>query len=184
MADTRPPYAVRATSTLTETQIRMAEEEVRRRLKIVWDCPTRRFVGRRLPDLFAEKHSVWFSAKTNLTRRRFHPRANRSAVFIRGDSFFERRHHVSDWIVQRVQEEPHILWQFVLCFEQEEPLDVLETIAEALRALPDHVLDRFIQLHSPGLRAARRLFVLLASDRRYSHDWQEASESFLRRYFY
>lgn len=184
VAEAYPPYAVRATDTLTENQMRAAEEEVRRRLNIVWDCPTQRFVGCRLPDLFAEKLVLDMHRASATSAVRTRPKTSRCAVLIRGSRLYERRGDIAERMQQMVTGEPHVLWQFVVCPEYEEPLDLLEAMAESLRALPEHVLDRFIQLHSPGLRAARRILVLLNPRRRYARDWQRAAEEFLRAYFY
>jgi molybdenum cofactor biosynthesis enzyme MoaA len=180
-ADQYPPYAVRATATLSEHEMREAEKLVRRRLRIVWDCPTGRFVGRTLPDLFAERLRT---AAERISQARLKARTDRCAVIVEGNDLFGARSQICAAVRRAVEEEPHILWQFVLAPEYEEPLDLLDELAREIHALPDHVLDRFIQLHSPGLRASRRLFVWLRPGRRYARDWQRAAEDLLRGYFY
>ncbi|MCX7008777.1 MAG: radical SAM protein [Kiritimatiellaeota bacterium] len=55
-ADARPPYGVRATPTMSSADIHALEATVYR--KEAPDCPTRRFVGENLPDLFRERNTV------------------------------------------------------------------------------------------------------------------------------
>lgn len=183
-ADSRPPYAVRSSATLAENEMRAAEEEVQRRLRIVWDCPTQQFVSRSLPDLFPERFDMELTDGARCRSRYIRPKTHRCALIIRGRDFFQRRADVKQVINRAVEAEPYALWQFVLGLEEEEPLDLLDDLARAVHKMPEHVLDRFIQLHSPDLRAARRVLVWLLPGRRFSRDWQEAAEELLRAYFY
>ena len=48
----RPPYQVQSTTSLSAEELRRAETMVQQKLGITADCPTKRFVGRNLPDLF------------------------------------------------------------------------------------------------------------------------------------
>ena len=87
-------------------------------------------------------------------------------------------------IREAVRNEPNILWQFVLAPSNEEPLDLIDLLAEELRHAPGHLNDRWIRFETGGRMATRRLFILLDKGRRYDADWIRASEMLLRSFFY
>lgn len=159
-----PPYHVMSTPSLSGQDLARAERLSQRRLGILPDVPTERFVGRDLPDLFRGR--------------------NRRAVYFRGRDLFARRGDFARRIRRLVAAEPHILWQFVLEPEHEEPLDLLDLLIAELRHFPALVGDRFLELHSPGRRVSRRIMVRLRPGRRYGRDWQEAAEELLRSRFF
>jgi radical SAM superfamily enzyme YgiQ (UPF0313 family) len=160
-----PPYQVQSTANLSANELRRAEMMVQRKLGIVADCPTRRFVGRTLPDLFPSSR-------------------NRRAIVFKGRNLFGRRRDILARIRKVVAAEPNILWQFVLEPEAEEPLDLLEMLTEELNRFPPLVSDRFLDMHSPGKRASRRILIHLRCGRKYSLSWQAAAEDLLREHFF
>ena len=161
----RPPYQVEATSTLSRRALRAAEERARKLFRTEMDCPTRRFVGRALPDQFP----------TLGPRRR---------MTFQGLDLFARRDRIARAIRRAVRAEPHGLWQFVLEPRREEPLDLLYRLVAEIRRFPPLVQDQFVQTHSPGRIASRRIFIRLLPRRRYDRAWQEAAEDRLRSAFY
>lgn len=160
----RPPYQVQSTTSLSAEELRRVETMVQRKLGIVVDGPTKRFVGRKLPDVFANSQ-------------------NCRAMIFKGRDLFARRNEILARIRQAVGAEPHILWQFVLQPEVEEPLDLLDMLIAELNRFPPLVSDRFLDMHSPGKRASRRLFIHLPR-RRFDRAWQTAAEELLRRSFF
>ncbi len=159
-----PPYHVMSTPSLSGQDLARAERLSQRRLGILPDVPTERFVGRTLPDLFDGQ--------------------NRRAMFFRGKHLFARRDRIARRIRQAVSREPHILWQFVLEPEHEEPLDLLDLLIAELRRFPALAGDRFLELHSPGRRVSRRIMVRLRTGRRYDRAWQVEAERTLRSAFF
>lgn len=160
----QPPYPVQSTSTLSAAELLQAEMMVQRKLGIVADDPTVRFVGRNLPDLFPNRPT------------------HRILVF-KGRNLFARRKILAAQIQKAVAAEPHILWQFVLRPAAEEPLDLLDMLIAGLNKFPPLVSDRFLDMHSPGKRASRRLFIQLPR-RRVDRAWQAAAEDLLRQHFF
>lgn len=183
VASDAPPYAVQSTGALGEEDIRTAEQLVRRTLGMQMDCPTRCFVARELPDLFAEQVPARVFV-SGASPGGVAGKANRRALIIRGGRLFERRVDIARMIREAMEQEPHIFWQFVLEPEAEEPLDVLDQLADVIHARTPHVLDRFIAMHSPDKRASRRLMIRLRPGRRYDRDWQSAAEEALRARFF
>ncbi len=160
----RPPYQVQSTASLSAEELRRAEALVQRKLGIIADCPTRRFVGRELPDLFQRSE-------------------NRRAMFFKGRNLLARRLDMAARVRKAVSAEPNILWQFVLEPETEEPLDLLDMLVAELNRFPPLVSDRFLDMHSPGKRASRRIFVRLPA-KRFDRAWQTAAEELLRTHFF
>ena len=160
----RPPYQVQSTASLSAEELRRAEALVQRKLGIIADCPTRRFVGCELPDLFQYSE-------------------HRRAMFFKGRNLFARRLDIAARVRKAVSAEPNILWQFVLEPETEEPLDLLDMLVAELNRFPPLVSDRFLDMHSPGRRASRRIFVRLP-DKRFDRAWQTAAEELLRAHFF
>jgi radical SAM superfamily enzyme YgiQ (UPF0313 family) len=161
----RPPYQVQSTTSLSADELRHAETMVQRKLGIVADCPTKRFVGRTLPDLFQCSE-------------------NRRTMYFKGRNLFARRQDILSRIRQAVATEPNILWQFVLEPQAEEPLDLLDLLIAGLNKFPPLVSDRFLDMHSPGKRASRRVMIRLRPGGRYDSSWQEAAEQLLRKNFF
>ena len=93
------------------------------------------------------------------------------------------RHALADAVRACLATEPDTLWQFVLCPESEEPLDLLDEMADAIAASPPRLLDRFASASSFGLRASSRVLVRLQPGRRYDDSWCAAAEETLRRRF-
>jgi len=166
----RPPYQVQSTASLSAEELRRAEAMVQWKLGIIADCPTRRFVGRELPDLFQGLPAVAGSE-------------NRRAMFFKGRNLFARRDEIRARIRSAVAAEPNILWQFVLEPETEEPLDLLDLLVAELNRFPPLVSDRFLDMHSPGKRASRRIFLHLPAGR-FDRAWQAAAEELLRTHFF
>jgi hypothetical protein len=176
-AQTFPPYMVLSTKFIAPEQFRSLEEYAARITGAEFDCPTRRFAGRSLPDLFAYR--------INAIRPR---RKNRSggspmqALVFRGKDLYRIRDRICRSMLERVENEPHILWQFVIEPLHEEPLDLLDSMIDTVRRMPPHLLDR-LHAHSGGVVSARRVFVHLRSGGRYSRSWVESAELLLRAAF-
>lgn len=175
-----PPYRVTATDMLAPRQLAAIESWANEALG-AFDSPTRRFVGARLPDLFASR----------IARRldggvlpRVVAQANRQAVVFSGADLFKQREAIARTLRRCVRDEPHILWQFVLAPETEEPLDLLDALIAELRRLPGHWLDRLVS--PPGRRrlAARRLFVRLPRGAHGDPGWAEEAEALLAEHFH
>jgi radical SAM superfamily enzyme YgiQ (UPF0313 family) len=173
-AQSLPPYRVLSTDRLRPRQLAAVEAQAVARLG-AFDTPTRRFVGTRLPDLFAER------VRADLGDPAWLPRAggNRRAVMIADADLFSRRDELVALIARCIRHEPDMLWQFVLEPDTEEPLDLLDALIAAIRRLPGHWLDRLVS--PPGTRrlAARRVMVHLPRGRRFAADWREAAEAIL-----
>ncbi|NLE40919.1 MAG: hypothetical protein GX615_03690, partial [Lentisphaerae bacterium] len=67
-----------------------------------------------------------------------------------GADLFKQREVIARTLRRCVRDEPHILWQFVLAPEGDEPLDLLDDLVAELRRLPGHWLDRLVS--PPGRR--------------------------------
>jgi radical SAM superfamily enzyme YgiQ (UPF0313 family) len=196
-----PPYRVQSTDRLTARQLAAVEALAEARLGR-FDSPTRRFVGQRLPDLFAER-TVVACCRSAAPQRdplptleialrgsaptidRPHPNAaNRRAVIFRGDNLFAQRHAIASHIRDAARREPDILWQFVLAPACEEPLDLLDFLIATIRRLPSHWLDRLVSPAGTHRLAARRLFVLLPRRHTFAPAWREEAEALLAEKFH
>lgn len=182
VADDRPPYAVTATGALSLHQMRLSLAYIQRRIGLAADSPTRVVIGRVLPDLFSEQIHVTVSPLWRL--RCGLGRETRRAIVFHGSDLFACREWIGDFIRAAVCREPHILWQFVLAPEREEPLDLLDSLIAGLRACPLHLNDRWVALQGNGRMAARRVLVWLQHRRRYDRDWVRAADDVLRAAFY
>jgi len=193
-----PPYRVQSTNRLSARQLAAIESLAEDRLGR-FDSPTRRFVGRRLVDLFAERTTV----NTCMPETRHaRPRAlqcphlgraacldrrslsNRRAVIFRGDNLFAQRRAIGATIRDAALREPDILWQFVLAPAHEEPLDMLDFLIATIRRLPSHWLDRLVSPAGTRRFAARRLFVRLPRGRRIDTEWRQEAEKLLAGVFH
>jgi len=172
-----PPYRVQATDRLSARGLARVEAWAAERLG-VFDSPTRRFVGVRLPDLFPDRLRV--ALGTGSQDARVSAFACRQALIIAGENLFARRAEIAALIRRCVRAEPHILWQFVLAPAAEEPLDLLDALTGVLRARPGHWLDRLVSPPGgPARLCARRLFVKLPRGNAFDPAWIRAAEETL-----
>ena len=176
-----PPYRVQATDKLSARRLAAVEDWANARLG-GFDSPTQRFVGARLPDLFPGRIRIDDARKSPPDTRQGWK--NRQAVIFAGENLFARREALADFIRGCVRAEPHILWQFVLEPQEEEPLDLFDTLVATIRKLHGHWLDRLVS--PPGQRqlCARRLFVKLPRGRRFDPAWVDDAEDLLRKHFH
>jgi uncharacterized Fe-S cluster-containing radical SAM superfamily protein len=196
-AQALPPYRVQSTDWMSAKQLAAIEAMAEERLG-GFDSPTRRFVGRRLPDLFKDQQFVNdCGSATPVARPATGDRAtrvalphfpsgtsNRRAMIFRGDNLFAQRQALAAAIRGAVRHEPDILWQFVLAPAREEPLDLLETLIATIHDLPSHWLDRLVSPAGTRRFAARRLFVRLPQKNKLDADWRDEAEELLRKTFH
>ena len=176
-ADARPPYGVRATPSMSSSDIHALEATVYR--KEAPDCPTRRFVGENLSDLFRERSVVDMRhAKVAA------PRSARCALIFRGDNLWAEREKMLRVVRQALRAEPHALWQFVLEPRAEEPLDLLDALVAEIRRHGTQWQDRLATVAATGKLASRRVFIRLRRDGHYSRHWLAAAEQVLAENFY
>ncbi len=171
-----PPYRVMGTSALSAADFAAAERLARHFAGGGMDCPAMRFVGRHLPDLFPE--AVRLDAR-RLPQSHVPGRENRRALIIRGADLYAHRAAICALVRRALAEEPHMLWQFVLAPESEEPLDLLDRVIEETLRVPAHVLDGMTVTGEANVRAARRVFVLVRNRARFSRSWVQAAERLL-----
>lgn len=177
----RPPYRVISTRVLSAADIVKAENMARRVTGSATDCPTKRFVGTRLPDLFPERVDV----PVEKLRSPVPGGESRRAVIIRGDDLFSRRRMICGLVGRAIRSEPHALWQFVLSPSTEEPLDLLDAmIAEIDRFSPGYLDRTVVSPHGCGRRASRRVMILLRPGISYDKSWIRAADEFLSGKFY
>jgi hypothetical protein len=179
-ADDRPPYAVRSTSTLSPEDICLVEELLNK--KQAGESMTRRFAGCRLPDLFDER--VEISPESYGEYSVIEGRTSKRALIFPGQDLYLNRAGILNIMRRAIIEEPHMLWQFVIRPEEEEPADLLKDMISEIRKLPTHWLDRFAHASCWERIAARRVFVHLRRNRSYSHEWIHACEALLEDHFY
>ena len=178
----RPPYGVTSTGTLSADELKEAEQYIQSISPAALDSPASRFVGCSLPDLFVERVRV--RVPDDLQSQEIPGALSRRAALLYGADLFRHRVSLAQWIRRAVQQEPHILWQFVLLPEHEEPLDLFDFLIAEVRRLPLHVSDRYAGVWFRGKRAARRIFVQLKKGRRYDPSWIDAVEEDLREAFH
>ncbi len=177
IAEPLPPYGVQSTPALPARAVRDIEAFLARTPRLQSDCPTRRWVGRHLPDLFPEQYRI--PVPSPRLDRPYSPRSMRCAVRLAGEDLYANRRRLARWIEECVKAHPHALWQFVLEPRREEPLDLLDELADTLHALPLHLLDRYAGAAAFGRRAARRLMILLPPRLPFARDWIAAAEALL-----
>ncbi|MEW6667948.1 MAG: B12-binding domain-containing radical SAM protein [Thermodesulfobacteriota bacterium] len=179
-ADSRPPYGIRSTHSMSWDDIREIEAYIR--AISPEDCMTRRFVGHRLPDLFPERIRI------DLERRAPYEsipgRSSRKALIFSGHDLFGSRAQILTAMTRALRAEPHILWQFVLHPREETPLDLMEEMISRVRDFPPLWLDRFASVSGWSRIASRRVFVLLQRGARCSRSWVEAVEALLGDHFF
>jgi hypothetical protein len=161
-----PPYGVFSTSTMPEDDMRRIEALLHDSADMPADPVTARFTGHRLAGLFKERAGL-----------------NRRALMFRGSDLNARLKEISRTIEEAIAGEPDTLWQFVLCPEREEPLELLETLIATIKKQPPHLLDRYASAELFGQIASRRLFVRLEKGRKYDAAWQGQVEKLLGRHF-
>ena len=110
--------------------------------------------------------------------------ANRQAVFINAENFFDCREQISALIRRCVRAEPHILWQFVLELKEEEPLDLLDLLIADFRRHPGHWLDRLVSPLGRNKFCARRLFLKLPRSNSFAPLWIREAEAILASHFH
>jgi len=157
-----PPYGVFSTATMPEADMRRIEALLHDSADMPADPVTARFTGYRLNGLFKERAGL-----------------NRRVVMIRGGDLAE----IGRTIEQSIASEPDMLWQFVLCPEREEPIQLLEALIAVIKKQPPHLLDRFASAELFGQIASRRLFVRLQKGRTYDAAWRAKVEDLLGRHF-
>lgn len=161
-----PPYGVFSTSTMSEEDMAHIEALLADSPDMPADPVTPRFTGYRLTGLF--------KAQAGLNRR---------ALIIRGGDLNARRKEICRQIEQAIADEPDMLWQFVLCAEREEPLELPEALIKTIKKQPPHLLDRYASAALSGQIASRRIFVRLQKGRTYDAVWREQVEELLGRHF-
>ncbi len=182
VAQARPPYRVLETPLLSEETIGELDGVAEETLGGAGDCPTQRFVGKRLPGLFEERVDVDVSA---LRGEAIPGGQSRRTVMLHAECFAESLPALLRVVRGAVRCEPDVLWQFVLCIRREEPLDVFDALIGVLDGEPEGFLDRLL-IRSDGerVRASRRVFVRLPGGRRIDAGWCDAVEALLGRAFY
>ena len=179
-AQKRPPYRVLATPTLSPDEIISAEIYARQKTRRDFDCPTRKFIGHTLPDLFEEKITVSLLSKPH---KSLPGTKNKRAIIFAGKDLYQKRNIIVSWIKLALQEEPFILWQFVVKPTYEEPLDLFDIMIREIKSNPTLWLDRM----SPDPLArlvSRRILVMLDKNNNYSHSWINTVNSLLQDTFY
>jgi len=194
-----PPYGVFSTATMPEDDMRRIEALLHDSDDMPADPVTARFTGYRLNGLFKEQVGTAVPAvrsseklKTDgglrqtalpLYSETLRGFQNRRAVMIRGGDMNARRKEIGRMIEESISSEPDMLWQFVLCPEREEPMQLLEELIATVKKQPPHLLDRFASAELFGEIASRRIFVRLAKGRKYDAEWRGQVEELLGRHF-
>jgi radical SAM superfamily enzyme YgiQ (UPF0313 family) len=161
-----PPYGVFSTSTMSSKDMALIEAYLDNSEDLPADPVTSRFTGYRLDGLFKEKAGL-----------------NRRALLFRGRDLDSRREEICCRMAQAIQEEPDVLWQFILSPEREEPLDLFREMIAVLRRHPPHLLDRYASADLFGQMASRRIFVRYQRAGRYNPMWRGQVEDLLGRHF-
>ena len=194
-----PPYRVQSTDRLSAKQLAAIEALAQEKLG-GFDSPTRRFVGRRLPDRFADSRIVLCRSAApqrdrerslDIARRGSAPvrdrqlhSSNRRCVIFRGENLFAQCQSIRSYIRKAARREPDMLWQFVLSPDHEEPLDLLDALIATIRRLPPHWLDRLVSPAGTRRFAARRLFVQLPRGHAFDASWCQEAEELLAKTFH
>ena len=162
-----PPYAVTATSTMDARAFHAVETLIARHPKLRSDVPTPRFVGKTL-DLFPDPLSAQI----------------RQAYRFTGPELFGKRVAIGRLMADIIRREPDGLFQFVLCPDHEEPLDLLEYLIGIIRKQPSHLVDRYASVALADKVASRRLMVQLPAGKRFDKDWVTEAEDLLASAFF
>ncbi|WP_168442275.1 B12-binding domain-containing radical SAM protein [Pontiella desulfatans] len=172
-----PPYGIRQTDHLSPEGIRDIEILLDEHPNLPADPVTPRFCAQRLSGLFHEQCRMGTEQLGNPVPGK----TNRRALLICGADLFSHRAAIAGLINRAITAEPDGLWQFVLVPEFEEPLNLIEELAAAIRNHPPHLLDRFASADAFGLTVSRRLYV--RANRSFSSGWKSAAEELLRESF-
>ncbi|MDD4872969.1 MAG: B12-binding domain-containing radical SAM protein [Kiritimatiellae bacterium] len=177
----RPPYRVISTNWMSSNDMKMAEKIAFTHAGRLMDSPAVRFAGKDLPDLYDEKIHINISKRIPVI---IPGRTNRRAVIIKGNDLYGKRQAVCNVIRMAITTEPHTLWQFVLAPVGEEPLDLLDSMIVAIDKHQTHLLDNMAVIPDGYHRIARRVFVLLCPEYKYSRSWIGAVNDLLSANFY
>lgn len=181
LAQKLPPYRVLSTGTLTPGDIHKADRIAEKITGRAFDYHTPHFTGHKITDLFEERIHV---DAGNFRHANLRGSSNSRCVFFHGPNLFAKRTGIAEAIRRSIRREPDCLWQFVLCFETEEPLNILDLIIETLDALPDHHLDRqMIPDESGAYRISRRVFIKLDKKKSFSKSWSAEADRLLKNNF-
>ena len=175
---TRPPYGVTRTDTMNGDDYRQVESMIARHPALRSDVPTAHFVGRHL-DLFREQIRVDQSGSPERM-----PASSRRAYLFSGHNLMGHSGQLGRFIKSCIRRDPDALLQFVLCPQEEEPLDLLENLVEVIGRQPKHLLDRYSAVALENKMASRRLMIQLPTSRKLSRDWIETAEELLRKSFF
>jgi radical SAM superfamily enzyme YgiQ (UPF0313 family) len=179
-ANDRPPYDVRATERLSPDDICVIEELLNKNQ--AGESMTSRFVGQRLPDLFKERINMSFKPLDK--NAAIKGKSSKRALIFEGPDLYSWRKGILNVISSAITGEPHILWQFVIKPEEEEPLDLLNDMIREIKNLPTHWLDHFAHAACWERIAARRIFIQLKKGHTCSEGWIQAAEALLEDHFY
>lgn len=190
-----PPYFVTESSHLKSKEIIFLYEKLCGLLKEKAAFQTKKFVFRDLDgDVFRERvivnlsHFVDNLSRTsvvnNSVRKILKGSFAHRAVIFYSNEMFQKRKVIGEIIEKVVLAEPHIFWEFILYFEEEEPLDLLDYLIEKIKTLPSHISDRWLEFETNGKIVSRRVFVLLRRYKHYRLDWVNALEELLSSHFY
>jgi pyruvate-formate lyase-activating enzyme len=175
--DSFPPYGIRETSHLSADDIQEIEILLDEHPNLPADPVTPRFCSQRLAGLFKDQIRI----EADRPKLPLSGKSNRRALIIHGANLFEHRVAMTELIENAISNEPDGLWQFVLVPEHEEPLDLIEDLAECIRRQPPHLLDRFASAAAFGLTVSRRLYI--RTNKTFSEEWTAAAEELLRESF-
>ncbi len=176
---TVPPYAVTATGTMDAAAFRAVENLIARHPQLRSDIPTTRFAGIRL-NLFRTRIKV--AVPTGKIIPIFPP--NRCACLFTGTDLYGCRETIGRVIRTAIRREPDSLFQFVLCPEYEEPLDLVDDLIGVIRRQPRHLIDRYSSVALNGKITSRRLMIQLPRKKQLSAEWVTEAEDLLATAFF
>lgn len=174
-----PPYAVTSTGTMDAAAFRAAEHLIARHPQLRSDIPTTRFAGITLT-LFRTRIKVAVPALKIMPT---FP-SNRCACLFTGSDLYGDRETIGRIIRTAIKQEPDSLFQFVLCPEHEEPLDLLDELIDIIRKPPRHLIDRYSSVALSGKITSRRLMIQLPREKRLSAAWATEAEDLLATAFF
>ncbi len=176
---THPPYAVTETDTMNTEDFLAIEHLIARHPKLRSDIHTGAFTGTRLM-LF--KNQI----KVTASDPRIEPAitSTRCACLFSGSDLFAHRKELEGYIRTAIRREPDGLFQFVLCPDHEEPLDLLDGLIEVIRSQPRHLIDRYAPVALTGKIASRRVMIQFPLKNKFSKAWISEAESLLAGAFF
>jgi hypothetical protein len=176
---THPPYSVTETDTMNPADFLAIEHLIARHPKLRSDIRTGAFTGTRLM-LFKNQIKVTASDRGSepvIT-------SNRCAFLFPGSDLFACRKELERYIRTAMRREPDGLFQFVLCPDHEEPLDLLDGLIEVIRSQPRHLIDRYAPVALTGKIASRRVMIQLPRKNKFSKAWISEAENLLAEAFF